>query len=76
MEEGASPVPGSRDGDVPTAGDVTRTPLSNGDKAQQQQLEQSHQLQFAAGTMKSNSERSGSSLNLYLAACTGQYLYK
>lgn len=76
MEEGASPVPGSRDGDVSSASDVTRTPFSNGDKAHQQQLGQSRQQQLTAETMKSNSQRSGSTLNLYLAACTGQYLYK
>ncbi|XP_015368914.1 PREDICTED: facilitated trehalose transporter Tret1-2 homolog isoform X2 [Diuraphis noxia] len=74
MEEGASPGPGSREGDAPTADDGTRASLSNGDKAPhrhlQEQQRQEQQLDSAAAAMKSNSERPRSSLNLYLAACT------
>ncbi|XP_060863974.1 facilitated trehalose transporter Tret1-like isoform X2 [Metopolophium dirhodum] len=78
MEEGASPGPGSREGDAPTADDGTRASLSNGDKAphrhrqqqQQQQPQQGQEQLNSAAAMKSNSERPRSSLNLYLAACT------
>lgn len=74
MEEGASPVPGSRDGDASTADDGTRSSLSNGDKAphrhRSQQSQQEQEQLNPAAAMKSNSERPCSSLNLYLAACT------
>jgi len=74
MEEGASPGPGSREGDALTADDCTRASLSNGDKApqRQEQQRQEQQLDLTAAAMKSNSERPRSSLNLYLAACTGK----
>jgi len=80
MEEGASPGPGSREGDAPTVDDGTRASLSNGDKAphrhrqqqQQQQPQQGQEQLNSAAAMKSNSERPSSSLNLYLAACTGK----
>jgi len=79
MEEGASPGPGSREGDAPTADDGTRASLSNGDKAphrhrqqQQQQPQQGQEQLNSAAAMKSNSDSPRSSLNLYLAACTGK----
>lgn len=70
MEEGAV---GGREGDAQTADDSTRAPLTNGDKVQQQPLDdqQSQKLQLPA-TMGS-SHRPSSQFNLYLAACTGQY---
>lgn len=70
MEEGASPGPGKRDADEPTADDDTRAPLTNGDKARTAQ--QHSQRQKRLDTMKPDTESSRSSLNLYLAACTGQ----
>jgi len=77
MEEGASPGPGSREGDALTADDSTRASLSNGDKAPycqlQQQPQQGQEQLKSAAAMKSNAERPSSSLNLYLAACTGKH---
>ncbi|KAL4143719.1 hypothetical protein QTP88_006014 [Uroleucon formosanum] len=70
MEEGASPAPGSREGDAPTADDGTRASLSNGDKAPQHHRQPQQGQLNSAAAMKSNSERPHSSLNLYLAACT------
>lgn len=78
MEEGASsPGPGRRGADdQPTAADGdTRAPLTNGDKscAAQQLHNQHKQRPDDVAAMKMNTEVSRSSLNLYLAACTGQF---
>lgn len=79
MEEGASPGPDRRGADDPTEDDGdTCAPVANGDKTRaaqqhnQQQQQQKRPVNDAAN-MKTNNESSRSSINLYLAACTGRY---
>lgn len=76
MEEGAGPGPGGREGDAPSAdGDDggTRAPQANGDKAQRD-TDDKQQTHSTAAAMKPSpgAVRPASSLNLYLAASTGQ----
>jgi hypothetical protein len=78
MEEGASPDPGRRGADGPTAADDgdTRAPLNNGDKRRAaHQHDQRQRKDDDAAAMKTNTESSRSSINLYLAAFTGRYYY-
>ncbi|XP_025417239.1 facilitated trehalose transporter Tret1-like isoform X2 [Sipha flava] len=73
MEEGASPDPGRRGADGPTAADDgdTRAPLNNGDKRRAaHQHDQRQRKDDDAAAMKTNTESTRSSINLYLAAFT------